>query len=433
MQILIDPMAFAFPEILMPPVWRVVQRRATPELTDVAAAAREAAARLCRDPRIAPGASVAVGVGSRGIWRLPEIVAAVIAELKAHGAHPFIVPAMGSHGGATADGQRRVLESYGITAQAVGAQIRATMEVVQVATLEDGYPVYFDRYALEADAVVVINRIKPHTDYHGPIESGPSKMCAIGLGKLQGALTIHRYGATGLREIIPRVARKIVEACPVVGGVAILENAYGRTAEIHALPAADMAGEAESRLLERARQLMPALPFQQIDVLVVDEMGKDISGAGMDTNVIGRVEMPSIPESEWNGPCVRCICVLDLTEASHGNAAGLGLADFTTRRLIEKCDFAATFTNSRTSHEGGVRRLKLPIILENAQECVRAAIATCGRGRAEEVRMVRVRNTERLELMEVSEPLLAEVRSRPDLQIAAGPLRFDPDTALPTP
>lgn len=424
-------MAFAFPQTPLPPVWRVVQRRAAPELTDVAGAARQAASILCRDGRIAPGASVAVGVGSRGIWRLPEIVAAVISELKAHGARPFIVPAMGSHGGATAEGQRSVLASYGITPEAVGAEIRATMDVEQVAALEDGYPVYFDRYALAADAVIAINRIKPHTDYHGPIESGPSKMCAIGLGKQQGALTIHRYGAAGLREIIPRVARKLVETCPIVGGVAIIENQYGRTAEIHALPAADMAREPETKLLERARELMPSLPFDQIDVLVVDEMGKDISGAGMDTNVIGRVEMPSIPESEWNGPRVRCLCVLDLTAASHGNAAGLGLADFTTRRLIEKCDFAATFTNSRTSHEGGVRRLKLPIVLEDAPQCVRSAIATCGRGKVEDVRLVRIRNTERLAMMEVSEPLLAEARRNTDLEIVEGPVPLDLHAALP--
>jgi hypothetical protein len=431
MRIELDTMAFAFPQTPLPQVWRVAQRWPAPELADVARAAGEATATLCRDTRIAPGASVAVGVGSRGIWRLPEIVAAVISELRARGANPFIVPAMGSHGGATAEGQMAVLASYGITPEAVGAEIRATMEVVQVGTLEDGYPVYFDRHAFTADAVLVINRVKPHTDFHGPVESGPSKMCAIGLGKQQGALTIHRFGATGLKEIIPRVARKLVETCPIVGGIAILENQYGRTAEIHALPAQDMARDPETRLLERARQLMPSLPFSQIDVLVVDEMGKDISGAGMDTNVIGRVEMPSIPEHEWNGPCVRCICVLELTDASHGNAAGLGLADFTTRSLIEKCDFGATFTNSRTSHEGGVRRLKLPIILEDAPQCVRAAIATCGRGRPEEVRLVRIRNTERLGLIEVSEALLPEVPMQTHLEVLEGPMAMNLGQALP--
>ena len=427
----IDPAAFAYPEAPLPEVWRIRQVLDAPELSDVEGAAREGARALARDPRIRPGASVAIGVGSRGIDNLVLVVRSVVDELRKAGAEPFIVPAMGSHGNAQAEGQISVLYDYGITSESVGAPIRATMEVKHVGALEDGYPVYFDCNAYNSDAVLVINRIKPHTDFSAEIESGLAKMCAIGLGKQKGAATIHRFGAQGLRHIMPKVARKLIAETNIVGGIGLIENQYGRTAELHALTADEIGMDREKSLLNRARQLMPGLPFNQIDVMVVDEMGKDISGAGMDTNVIGRLNMPSIPESEWGGPDVRIVCVLDLTDKSHGNAAGFGLADMTTRRLVERVDFEATMINHRTSGEGGVYRGKLPIVLENAEECVKAAIGSCGRGIPEQVRLARIRNTEVLEQFEVSAALIDEVRANPSLQVISGPQPIDLNGPLP--
>ncbi len=431
LNIQIDPTAFAYPDIPLPEVWRIRQKIDAPELSDVEGAAREAARVLIADPRIRPGASVAVGVGSRGIDNLVLIVRSVIDELKKAGAEPFIVPAMGSHGNATAEGQIGVLHDYGIHADTVGAPIRATIEVKHVGALEDGYPVYFDCNAFNADAVLVINRIKPHTDFSGEIESGIAKMFAIGLGKQKGAATIHTFGAQGLRNIMPKVARKLIESTNIVGGIALIENQYGRTAELHALKSDDVGLDREMTLLKRARGLMPGLPFKQLDVMVVDEMGKDISGAGMDTNVIGRLAMPSIPETEWVGPDVRIVCVLDITEKSHGNAAGFGLADMTTRRLIERIDFPTTMTNHRTSGEGGVYRGKLPIVLENAEECVKAAIGSCGRGIPDQVRLARIRNTEVLEQFEVSSALMSDVQADSSLEILSGPRMIDLSGPLP--
>ena len=224
----IDPTAFAYPDVPLPEVWRIRQRISAPELQNVEAAAREAAGRLLKDPRIRPGASVAVGVGSRGIDNLVLVVRSVIDELKRAGAEPFIVPAMGSHGNAEADGQVSVLNDYGVTEDAVGAPIRATMEVKQIGTLEDGYPVYFDCHAFNADAVLVINRIKPHTDFRGEIESGLAKMCAIGLGKQKGAARTHTFGAQGLRDIMPKVGRKLVERTNIIGGIGLIENQQGQ-------------------------------------------------------------------------------------------------------------------------------------------------------------------------------------------------------------
>jgi hypothetical protein len=412
-----DTTAFDNPDVPIPEVWTVRHRVAAPVLVDVEAAIREEARKLLADPRLKPGASVAVGVGSRGIANLVTAVLAVVDELRKHGCRPFIVPAMGSHGGAVAEGQASVLHDYGITPEAVGAEIHATMEVSQVGALADGYPVYFDCHAHSADAVLVINRIKPHTDFTGDIESGICKMLAIGLGKQKGASRIHRFGATGLREIMPEVGRRIVQACNVVGGIALIENPYGQTAEVHALTPEEIGRDREMELLIRAKALSPRLAFDDVDVLVVDQMGKNISGAGMDTHVIGRLEMPSIEESQWEGPRVRVVCTLDITDESHGNAAGLGLADMVTRRLIEKVDWQATMTNHFTSGEGGTRRGRIPIILETPEMCVRTAIGACGHGHWGEVKLARIRNTEFVDKLEVTEALMDEVRRRNDLEI----------------
>jgi hypothetical protein len=421
----INTRAFDFPDIALPEVWTVRYLKQEPALQDVRGAARKAALHLLSDPRLRPGAHVAVGVGSRGIANLSVIVAEVLRVLTEAGARPFIVPAMGSHGGATAEGQRGILAGYGITEEALGVPVRATMEVRQLGTLDDGYPIYFDRYAAEADCVVVINRIKHHTDFKGPIESGVCKICAIGLGKRQGADAIHRFGADGLRHIMPEVGRRLVEAGNVVGAVGIIENERGQTSYIHHIPADGIGRETEEALLNRARAIAPRLAFDDVDVLAVDEMGKDISGTGMDTHVIGRVRMPSIPESEWDGPNARMVVALSLTEKTHGNAAGLGLADIVTRRLMEQTDLGITCTNHRTSQEGGAWRGGIPIVLEDADSAIRAAIGMCGRGDRSSVRFVRIRNTEAVETLEISGQLLDEAMRRDDIEIVGGPHALD--------
>lgn len=421
---------FTYPDVPLPEVWTVEQKFNTPALTpeQVGTQARQAVAALASDPRLKAGASVAIGAGSRGVHNLQTVVRAVIAQLRQMGCHPFLIPAMGSHGGATPEGQASVLLDYGLTPEAVGAEIRATMDVQQIGVLEGddagiyaGHPIFMDCNALAADAIILINRVKAHTDFSGELESGLGKMSVIGLGKRHGAEAIHRHGATGLRDLIPKLARQIAATTQLVGGIALIENELGKTCEIHALPAAAIAREPEKALLRRAKELMPRLPFQEIDVLIIDEMGKNISGAGMDTRVIGRGMMPSIAEATWGGPNIRLIAVSDLTDASHGNATALGLADFTTKKLIEKVDWEATFINYRTSGEGAALRGRLPVILPTAADCVRTACATCGRGSYDAIRFVRIRNTEDTQYLEISAALLEEARAHPELLVGETP------------
>lgn len=423
----LDIDTFTYPDVPLPEVWTVEQKIDTPALTiaEVDHKAREAVRNLVRDRGLQRGATVAVGVGSRGLDNLVVTVRAVVAELRALGLQAFIVPAMGSHGGATAEGQTEVLHGYGITPEAVGAEIRATMEVEQIGTLEGaeagefaGQPIFWEKNALSADAILLINRIKAHTDFTGEIESGIAKMSVIGLGKRHGAESVHRYGAHGLRDLMPRIARWLAARMPLLGGVALVENELGQTSEVHALPPGEIGCDGEKALLRRARATAPRIPFAELDVLVIDEMGKNISGAGMDTHVIGRGTMPSIPEESWGGPNIRIIAVLDLTAPSHGNATALGLADMTTRRLIEKVDFKTTFINMRTSGEGGVLRGRLPLILPTGEDCVRSGIATCGRANPDSVRFARIRNTADTRYVEVSAALLDEARSNPALKVS---------------
>lgn len=426
----INTRAFDFPDVVLPEVWTVRYLTEAPVLADVSGAAQDAARSLLAEPGMTRGARLAVGVGSRGIANLDTIVKAAIGVFVEGGLEPFIVPAMGSHGGAVAEGQAGILAGYGITEAAMGVPVRATMEVVQLGALDDGYPIYFDRYASQADRVVVINRVKHHTDFKGPIESGLCKMCAIGLGKRQGADAIHRFGADGLRNIMPEVGRRLVAAGRVVGGIAIIENERGRTAAIKAVPASGIGRGTEQALLDRARAIAPRLAFADVDVLVVDEMGKDVSGTGMDTHVIGRVRMPSIPETEWDGPNARMVVALGLTERTHGNAAGLCLADIVTQCLMEQTDLAITATNHRTSQEGGAWRGGIPIVLEDAVSAVRAGIGMCGRGDRSSAKLVRILNTEIVDTLQISGALLGEVSSRDDLEAIAGPHTLDLSTPM---
>lgn len=419
---------FTYPHIELPAVWSVEQKFTTPALSETAIADHVTSAVggfIAGDARLKPGATVAIGSGSRGLDNLVCVVRATVAALKSAGIQPFLIPAMGSHGGATAEGQSALLIDYGLTYEAVGAEIMATMDVVEIGKLSgedagpfEGHTVYYDRIARSADAVLLINRVKPHTDFTGDIESGIGKMAAIGLGKRTGAEGIHNFGARGLRELMPRVARFLARSANIVGGIALIENELGRTAEIYALRPEDIASEGERKLLKRARAISPRIPFDSLDLLVIDEMGKNISGAGMDTHVIGRGFMPSIPEASWGGPDIRLIAVLDLTAPSHGNATALGLADMTTRKLIEKVDFEAMLINMRTSGEGGIIRARMPLIMPTAEDCVKTGYATCGHGSLKDVRFARIRNTADTQYLQISEALLAEARANPSLIVS---------------
>jgi hypothetical protein len=355
------------------------------------------------------GSRVAITAGSRGIAHYPEILATVVDEVRKAGGEPFLIPAMGSHGGATPHGQVEVLRSLGVTEETVCAPIISSMEVDEVGVLK-GTPVYVDRNALRADGVIVVGRVKPHTDFKGAIESGLMKMVAIGLGKQKGAEMIHWHLYEGYHELIPAAARLIMSKVNIVAGLAVLENASHEIAKVKALLPEEFEAE-EPRLLEEAKELLARLPFGDIDVLIVEEMGKNVSGVGMDTNVTGRFWMPS--ESDPRAPRIRKIVVLDLSEETHGNAIGMGLADFITRRFFEKIDYDSTYVNCLT--QGSSETGKTPIWLPSDRDAIETALRICGPIDAPNARVVRIRNTMELEQLWVSESLAKEIKKKPEL------------------
>jgi hypothetical protein len=372
--------------------------------------------------RVKPGETVAVGAGSRGIASIDVVVGATVRWLKDLGARPFVFPAMGSHGGGTAEGQLSVLEHYGITEGTMGCPVRATMEVVQVGEAL-GLPVWLDKLASEADWIGIVNRVKPHTDFKGSIESGLFKMMTIGLGKHKGAIQYHRANIHhGYETVITSVGREMLAKARIGFGVGIVENGYDETAVVEAFsPEALEAGE--RRLLKSAREWMARLPFSPIDVLIVEEMGKNISGSGMDTNVIGR---PSNPHEPFpNDPKILWIVTLDLTEESYGNAVGIGNADFTTRQLVDKIDMKPTLINAITACAPG--GAKVPATFDTDREAVETALSCIGLTPPEKARVIRIKNTLMLGELEVSEAYAADIAKRPDLTPIgdASPLPFD--------
>ena len=404
-----------------PRLIKVVQRFAAAKLADVEA---EVQCQLAAcGVAIKPGARVAIAAGSRGISNLAQIIRQVVQWVRSQGAEPFIVPAMGSHGGATAEGQRGVLESYSVTEEYVGAPIRSSMSVVELPRGDLPVPLFFDEQAWHADGTIVVNRVKPHTSFHGQYESGLMKMITIGLGKHAQALAIHALGLRGLREIMPVAARRILEHGNVVLGLAIVENAYDQTLLVRAIPAVAIP-EQEPLLLEIARQHMPRLPVEDLDILIVDEMGKNISGLGMDPNVIGRLRIRGEPEPP--GPRVKVIMVRDLTAESHGNAIGVGLADVITRQLFNKIDFQATYENAVTSTF--LDRAKIPVIAESDAQALEIAVRACRLIDPAQPRVIRIRNTLRLDELYVSPAVLAEIKDRDTIE-TAGPAWHD---AIPT-
>jgi hypothetical protein len=372
--------------------------------------------------RVKAGAQIAIAVGSRGIANQPILVKTLIDELKRVGARPFLVPAMGSHAGADPAGQKALLEGLGLTEQFLGVEIRSSMEVIQVGQTDSGLPVYADRQAHEADAVVLLNRVKAHPSFVGEIESGLLKMAAIGLGKQRGAEVCHELGFEKMSQHVVEIAGCALARVKILFGVAVLENAFHDTAEIHVLPAEEIARR-EPALLAKAKQLMARVPFKELEAIIVDRIGKDISGTGLDTNVVGRYHTGY----GSGGPSVTRISVLDLTDASHGNGNGLGIADFTTRRVFDKFDFAETYPNSLTSNVPV--SVKIPMVLPDDRSAIRAAIKTCLIWDKTKVRLVRIRDTLSLSEMEVSEALLPEVGSNPRLEVLAGPYQLAFDAA----
>jgi len=389
----------------------VRQKIEAPKLEDFISEIKKELNRINLSGKIKQGDEIAITAGSRGIAHYPEILSTVVEEVKKAGGKPFLVPAMGSHGGATPEGQLAVLRELGITPETVGAPIRATMEVDEIGRLENGVPVYVDRNALKAEGIIVVNRVKPHTDFKGEIESGLMKMMVIGLGKQKGAEMIHSYRSEGYHKLLPEAARLIMKKLPILMGLAIVENAFHEIAIVRAIETEDIERE-EKELLKKAKSLIARIPFKDIDVLIIDEIGKEISGTGMDTNVVGRFWLPG--EYEPTAPKIKRIVVLDLTEETHGNAIGIGLADITTKRLVDKIDYQATFVNALTA--GHVEGSKTPVFLPNDREAIIMALRTCGPINPREAKVVRIRNTLNLDRLWISESLLKNLESDPELK-----------------
>jgi len=378
--------------------------------------------------QIKPGARIAVGVGSRGISNLQSIVAVVLELLKAAGARPFIVPAMGSHGGATPEGQVELLAEYGITEARLQVPIRAAMEAERIGVTPEGVEVFFSAEALRADGVVVVNRVKPHTDFHSEsLGSGLLKMLVVGLGKRVGAANFHTSASRlGYEQVIRASARIALGAAPILGGVAIVENQRHDTARLLVLPPADLERR-EAELYREAKRLMPRLPFDDLDLLIVDRIGKNISGSGMDPNVIGRSlhGYSALLSDRSANPVIRRIFVRDLTPETHGNGVGMGLADFTTTRLVRAVDQQVTFVNALTALS--LQSVKVPIHFETDREAIARALESLALRDTTRARVVRIQDTLSVEQLDVSEVLEEEARRRPDLEVlsTAQTMSFD--------
>ena len=405
-----------------PPRVALVEQRvdSPPALKDIRAAVGEA----LRSVEL-PTGTVAVGVGSRGVGRISDVVAALVGFLKETGAEPFVVPAMGSHGASTAEGQADVLRHLGVSEERVGCPVRATMEAQKIGETPGGVSVYMDQNAFEADAVVVVNRIKPHTAFRGTVESGPTKMLAIGLGKQKGAYSIHAAGWGRIHETIPEAARVAVQSGKVAFGLAVLENADEEPYRVAAVPAEKLE-ESEAPLLEEAKRKLMRLPFDDIDVLVIDQIGKNISGDGADPNVTGRYPTPFAS----GGPNVERMVFLDLTPETGGNANGLGAADVVAERLVSKMNPPATYLNALTSTTP--YPVKIPMTMPTDRMAIAAALAMTAGVSPQNARLVRIENTLKLRQIWVSEALLEEARDDERLSMVEdlSPMNFDEEGSL---
>ncbi len=414
-------------DVALPRMVRVRQKFACQEMDSVSAAVVEQFADPAIIEQIKPGMRIAVGCGSRGIANVAECARAVVDKLRELGAEPFIFPAMGSHGSASAEGQVKVLDSLGINEQTMGCAIHSSMEVVELGRLENGMPVYFDRHAAEADAVMLVCRVKAHTNFRAPIESGIVKMLVIGMGKIRGASAAHWYGFESFGELLPQAAEFIMQKINFLAGVAMVENAEDRTALVEVVPGPRVM-QREPELLRMSREWMPRLQFDDIDVLVVDRIGKNITGAGMDPNITGR----NARDTDWDaGIHIRKIAVLGLTPETDGNAAGVGAADVITMRLYRDFDPAKTYANviAATLLDGAC----IPMIMNTDREAVQLALKTLPRTLPEEATLVHIANTLEISEIDVSENLLPYVRANPEKFEVVGdaaPLAFDAEGNL---
>jgi hypothetical protein len=407
-------------------IFRVRQTFEAVRVADVAAEVHAQLARLELSRRVRPGQSVAVTAGSRGIAHVAVILRAAVEHLRSLGAAPLVVPAMGSHGGGTAEGQLRILRDYGISEEFVGCPIRSSLETVVVGSSALGFPIHFDRTAFECDHVLVCNRVKPHTLFAGPVESGLMKMLLIGLGKHAGAIVYHRASEDfGFERIVREAGGEIFAKCRILAGLAIVENAYDETALIEAVPP-ERFEECDRRLLVVARRWLPRLPFPEVDVLVIDKIGKNISGTGLDPNVVGR-KFNDHRAIEGELPRVKRICLRGLTDETHGNANGMGMAEFCRARLLRQVDPRATRMNVLTS--GHLSAAMPPLDYETDREMLSAALGTIGLVEPRQAKLLWIANTLDLTEVECAAAWLEEARTRPDLEILTPPRALPLDAA----
>jgi len=421
MQIEVGHVNLAGAEFDLPQMVKVGQTFPRPRLNDIDGAVAREFDKLGIGSLIRPGMRVAIGVGSRGIANLDTITLAVVGEVKRRGAAPIIVPAMGSHGGATAEGQAVLLAGYNITEAHIGCPVRSSMDVVNIGSLPTGFPIVVDRIASESDLYFVIARVKPHTDFKAPVESGVLKMLSIGMGKHVAATRMHQRGMEAFTDLIPAAGLWVANHSPFGFGLAIVENAYHETATITALPRENLV-ERERELLVEAKRLMPKLLFKAIDVLVVDEIGKNISGAGMDSNVIGRCAAKI--DQGFDAPLIQRIVALDVTDESHGNACGVGLSDVTTTRLVNKVDLSVMYANVIAASAPEVSRL--PLIMSSDEAAVRVAVKMCFGIEYATAKIVRIRNTLSLDEIWASASLLDEIRSNSSQAVLSEPASLYP-------
>lgn len=382
------------------------------KISDIPGYIQEAFKRSDLPSRIKPGDRIGITVGSRGISNIQFIAKQIIKELIEVKAKPYILAAMGSHGGATSHGQREILASYNITEETMGVPILSSMETIKIGMIEDVIPIYFSQDAMELDGIIALNRVKFHTDFKSEVvESGMSKILVIGLGKRDGAESIHSLGVYGLKNIIPQALRLITEKAPIIQGIGILENGYDQTMEIQFCSPENIIAT-DSQLLKKCKAVFPSLPCDKIDICLVQEMGKNISGTGLDTNVIGRLGING--EVETGKPMINKLVVFDLTEQSHGNALGVGLSDITTRKLVDKINYIDTYANTITSTF--LIRAKVPITTETEKEAVEIALKTCWQPDRNKVRLLMIKNTLDLEYLYVSESIWQEIKGKENIE-----------------
>lgn len=413
-----------------PQIFRVRQTFERPQVTDIPGEVASQLASLSLQKSVKPGQSVAITAGSRGIANIQLVIKAIVDHFKDLGAKPFIVPAMGSHGGGTAEGQQEIIEGYGITEAFCGCPIRASMETVVVCQAAEGFAVHFDKLAFGADHVVVCGRVKPHTGFYGDIESGLMKMMLIGLGKHAGAKIYHRaIKDYSFGQIVRSVAREVLSKCRIVAGVGIVENGYDETAKIQAVAPHEFE-DREKELLVLAKKWLPSLPFKTADLLLIDEIGKNISGTGMDTNVVGRKYLDHVAaEHEW--PKIRTIIIRGLTPETHGNATGIGLAEFALTRAIDAIDIPITRTNCLTG--GHATGAMIPIHYASDREVLDVSLPIIGLTEPVDAKLMWIHNTLDVAEVECSAAYLDEARERTDLEIVSDvrPLPFDASGVLP--